>query len=213
MEDVFVAIYTNEVKRYCDELFFNNIKKIVPSSATLFIVDNSLTDSYLERIKELMSGWDGDCKFKHVYLPHDESYRFQKSVLKSLKVLEHDFLESECKYFLIIETDVIPSKEDFEILIEDIRRHSDFGAIGGLYYNGIHNRIVGRDLVEEDCVFSGFTVYKREVIEKIGFRWDEAVSGCFPDSFMKHDLLVNGYKVGNDHRISCMHLKKTINDR
>ena len=206
MNNVFIAIYTNEVKRYCDEIFFDNIRRIVPSTSTLVIVDNSPTTEYTERIRMLMDGY-GEYTLIHIDLPKEESHRFQKSVLKSLKVLEKEFLNSYCEYFLIIESDVIPSEEDFDLLVEDAERNPDFGAIGGLYYSGIHNRIADAEVVEEECVFSGFTIYSRKAIQEIGFSWNESFPPCFPDSCMKYELLSHGYKVGNDHRIFCPHLK------
>lgn len=202
---VFLAIYTHEVKEYCDEQFFKNISMLSSMVDTVSIVDNSPTTSYLERIKSLCESYNIKASFHHEKV-ENSPYRFQNSVLQSVNYLRDEFLKTDYDYFLIIESDVIPPLTAIKRLVASMNYNPDYGIIGAVYYHGIHE-FDTKSLVEEDCVFSGCSMYRRELLEEVPFTWDINVAGCFPDSCMKYDAIQNGWRVGNIHNLQCEHIK------
>lgn len=126
--------------------------------------------------------------------------------MQSVNYLRGQFLATDHDYFLIIESDVIPPVTAVKRLVSSMNYNHDYGIIGGVYYHGIHE-FDSRSLVEEDCVFSGCSIYRRELLEEVAFSWDINVAGCFPDSCMKYDAIQNGWKVGNIHNLQCQHIK------
>lgn len=203
--NIFLAIYTNAVKSYCDEAFFKNLSLIVTPYTLVNIVDNSKDANYALRLQSLCDKYNIKAQIHHIEVD-DGDYFFQRSVLLSVNYLRDLFLETECEHFVIIESDVIPPKNVIRRLTDSIKCNPDFGAIGGVYYKGIH-RFTSEALVEEDCVFSGCTIYQRELIEDRPFRWDINVEGCFPDSCMKYDAIEDGWRVGNIRNLQCLHIK------
>lgn len=206
MESVFLAVYTNEVKRYCDEEFFMNLKSLLSGNVYLCVVDNSVNLEYMERLKQITERYDIECELIHVDVNHSKTF-FQDSVTKSVEHLRRLFIESGMDYFVIVESDVIPPAGSLNKLVNIANKETEYGAIGGIYYSGIHSFDGLDKLVEEDCVFSGFTLYRRRALVWTPFRWDYKNPNCFPDSNMKYDLKRVGWKVGNYHGIICKHLK------
>jgi hypothetical protein len=206
MDKVFLAIYTNEAKQYCDEDFYENISTLLYDKVTTCVVDNSKTTDYLERVKGICEDNDINARYKFIEV-EDGQHRFQRSVLKSVEYLRKVFLTTDCDYFLIIETDVIPPDGTIRKMVKTMNDNPDYGAIGCVYYNGIHS-FTDEYLVEEDCVFSGCTMYRREMLEDIPFTWYVHNEGCFPDSCMKQDAVYAGWRVGNIRNIHCKHIKQ-----
>lgn len=204
MDKVFLAIYTNEAKRYCDVDFYENVSTLLYDKVTTCIVDNSKTTDYLERVKGICEGVGINARYKFIEV-EDGMHRFQRSVLKSVEYLRKVFLTTDCDYFLIIETDVIPPDGTIRKMVKTMNDNPDYGAIGCVYYKGIHS-FTDEYLVEEGCVFSGCTMYRREMLEDIPFTWNVDNEGCFPDSCMKYDAMNAGWRVGNIRNIHCKHL-------
>ena len=102
-------------------------------------------------------------------------------VLDSVNFLRDKFLQSSCKYFLIIESDVVPPIDCLE-RFEEVIDSADI--IGGIYYRGHHkDEWFNEDHKEliDSVVYSGCTLYKRNVIEQIPFNLDYNNLGMFPD--------------------------------
>jgi hypothetical protein len=53
----FIAVYTNQVKDYCDEVFFSNLYK-VSRSEPVFIIDNTVGDSYYRKLQTCLRNMD-----------------------------------------------------------------------------------------------------------------------------------------------------------
>lgn len=214
-DKVFIAVYTNKVKSYCDEKFFNNLKNLSYNNQELYLVDNSEDFQYVDRLAEISS-----CKtIDRIQIDLDpKDTLFLRRVTGSVNYLRSEFLKTDSKYFIIIESDVlVPSNliEQLLISIEEIEKEEEkpWGVIGGLYYKGFHDySLVG--IQKTHHVLSGVTLYKREVIEKYPFRWSHDNLGAFPDAWICFDVNKDGdYLLYNDHRITCEHLHDSTGRR
>ena len=208
--DFFIAIYTCDIKTYCDAEFFN---AVIPSvgNAELQIVDNSADYNYAIRLKSLSQG-----KLVHhldVSRENKETLML-RNITESVNLLRYFFLQSKCKYFVILESDVIPPAEWLDYFLEVIDRAD---IIGGIYYHGFHRQ----ELFDNPDIFeyvphalSGCTVYKRELVEKVPFRCDFEQSHAFPDAWICYDAVrhENNFEIANYSKIKCRHLTKQGSD-
>lgn len=218
----FIAIYTNKVKNYCDKQFFKRVSELSKNNQ-VHVIDNtsrsvirgkrnrkkiitSDIDAYTDEIKKI-------CNYEnfiveHIDIPLEPKLTlFHRNVAESVSYLREKFLNTNLQRFLILESDVIPPVDLLERFDKDIEfLPSDWGILGGLYYDGMgfHKRDA-KGLQKKDHVLSGCTVYKRELIEKYPFRWDEKTLGAFPDAFICFDSKKE-FSFYDDHDIICEHL-------
>lgn len=215
----FIAIYTNQVKQYCDQQFFRILGKITENrDCFIHIVDNtsdiSENPKYLQRLHDHMEEWLGHkyfgiYKINVNYLPKETL--FLRNVTDSINFLRRLFLNLDSQYFMTIESDTIPPINLLNLFIE-VENKADI--IGGIYYQGFHNPILWNpcvdQLVESKHVLSGCTLYNRKVIEKFEFRYeDNGGIGYqeFPDSCISIDALKEGFKLANYSKIKCLHIE------
>ena len=207
--DVFVAVYTNKVKSYCDAEFFNALKENI-STDHIYVVDNTSDHGvYTSQLKNMI-----DCKMiVNLDIPEEPtSTKFHRKVTESVTYLRKIFLDSDYKYFLIVESDVIIPPNTIETLVSNIESMpSDTGAIGALYYEGFHNYSL-TGLQGSNHVLSGCTIYKRDMIEKYPFRWQEDYMVAFPDALNCIDA-INEFKYYNNHDIKCKHAHSSNGSR
>ena len=202
MKEIFVAVYTNKVKRYCDQQFFDALNKNI-SSENIYIVDNSNdAGEYMKDLKGRVQ-----CNYiDNLDIPEEpELTKFHRKVAESVTHLRSMFLSSEYKYFLIAESDVILNNEKtIETLLQNIKDlPEDTGAVGALYYDGWHDYSL-KGIQQTNHVLSGCTLYKREMIEKFPFRYDPNYLPSFPDAIICIDG-INDFKYYNNHDLKCSH--------
>lgn len=199
-DKVFVAVYTNNVKSYCDVEFFNALQNNI-SKEHIYIVDNTNDNgSYANELRNIIN-----CNIINLDIPEQpESTKFHRKVAESVLYLRDIFLKSNYKYFLIAESDVIIPQNTIDTLFENIETMpEDTGAVGALYYEGYHNYgLTG--LQYTNHVLSGCTIYKRSMIEKYPFRWQEDYLQAFPDAFICIDA-IKEFKYYNNHELKCKH--------
>ncbi|MHA1342378.1 MAG: GIY-YIG nuclease family protein [Promethearchaeota archaeon] len=208
--DFFIAIYTNECKKYCDQEFFASLISSNIKNAQVEIVDNSIDLNYSKRLSEITS-----YPIHHINVDRTDSKTlFLRNVFESIDKLRELFLRSRCKYFITLESDVIPPLGWLNYFLEGVHKAD---VIGGIYYPGFHDD----DMFENPNIFqstnhvlSGCTLYKRKVIEKIPFRWDKNNLNAFPDALISYDAIRNRNKfiLVNYSKIKCRHLTKQGSD-
>lgn len=215
-KDFLVCTYTSQAKQYCDERFFKRFQEIAdPKISDVVIVDNSFNDSYFLKLAKMVRP---DINLLRVAVSQEpERTLFLRKVCESVNRCRDIFLAGEYKYLLVIESDVIPPDNLLSLFREAISRipteyplYSNWGLLGGLYYQGLHGKLTTKDdSLEclEGSVFSGCTVYKRDLIESTPFRWDINDLRIFPDSFMSFDAREKGYTLFHYNKIKCMHLE------
>lgn len=217
----FIAIYTNEVKDYCDEKFFTWIDHIKEDNPA-YVVDNTVGDNYYKRLEDLFKNFNNFNLYKLNINHRPERTQFLRNVEQSVNFLRHEFLKSNCDHFLIIESDVLPPEDLIAKLDKDIDRLEKididnlfeykegditpklWGILGAHYYKGFHN-YDETGIYTTHHALSGCTVYRRSLIEDYPFRWSRDNLGAFPDAWICYDA-GKKYEIYNDGSIICEHL-------
>ena len=203
-ENYFIAVYTNEVKDYAVPKFFKHFDQFKIGG----VVDNSSNSTYHNKLKNYTT-----LPVYHLNISYQpKNTLFQRNVAESVQYLRDLFLKTDCKYFLILESDVIITPDFLERLDKSIQKLPDgWGALGCLYYTGFHNYDL-EGLHKTHHVLSGATAYKREAVEKYPFRWSIDNLGSFPDAWWSIDA-GKEYSLWNDHDIKLEHLHHTNKTR
>lgn len=204
-DDFFIGVYTHQVKSYCDGIFFERLRHL-SGNRPVHVVDNSPGDVYLPRLKHICGAFDR-FRVSHVDVPVDPiSTLFLRNVCASANALREAFLRSRADHLLIVESDVIPPADLIPRLAADIDTLPfEWGVLGAVYYRGRHDFAL-QGMQRSDLVFSGCTVYRRELLEKCSFRWCEEYPRSFPDAWMSTDAVENGFSLWTDYAIRCDHL-------
>ena len=213
MTKVFLGIYTCSQKQYCDVKFFNTINNLDPKPDKIFIVDNSIDDdSYADRLKYLCK----DAEIVHINIKLGKNY-IHRTISESANIIRDAFLKSDCDALLIIESDVMPIKHNaIELLSEHL---NDYAGIGGIYYKGFHNdewfeeNYNEFEPLQNTTLLSGCTLYRRDAIQNIPFRYDVSNLGALPDAWMSCDMTLLGYKQANYTKVKCEHLHNELGER
>jgi hypothetical protein len=219
MEDkYFIAVYTNEVKDYCDESFFDNLF-VLSRGETVFVIDNTIGFNYYNKLKfSFLQKQYTNFELYHLNIPeYPKESQFHRNVCDSVNSLRDRYLETCLPYFLIVESDVEPPVDlldKFENTINYLdTSEPDWGIIGGLYYVGFHNYNFDTTLTSFErthhCL-SGCTLYKRKLIEHYQFRYNPKDLGPFPDAFICFDA-GKEFSFWNDHNVRCSHLYNHLN--
>lgn len=223
----FICTYTNRVKSYCDEAFFNNLAAIANDNPVMVVDNTHDTGEYAAKIKKLIP----TACVERIKCPPG-NWQFHRNVAESANTCRESFLKSDCDHMLIVESDVFPPVDLLERLEEDIillekRRKFTFtsqgitpkpnqwGIIGAIYHISHHDfNVHGMQLITgQGTALSGCSLHNRELMKKVTFRWDVNLSVAFPDAFMSHDSSKMGFTNWNDHNIRCYHAEKSPGDR
>jgi hypothetical protein len=175
----------------------------------VFIVDNTLdTGFYINRLKALAQRYSNFSVAHQFVNAEPKISQFQRNVTESVNVCREKFLQSDCDHMLIVESDVIPPANLLTMFNEDIVNltKENWGIIGGKYYKGFHDfNLQGVQKINH--VLSGCSLYNKDLLKRVKFRYLEEQLSAFPDAFMSHDASGFGYTLWNDYRISCDHLE------
>lgn len=204
MNDYFIAIYTNQVKDYCDENFFNNVF-LLSKGNPVHVVDNTIGNQYYEKLKKMFSTFENFHLYKTDIDEQPKKTQFHRNVSESVNLLRDIFLKTGYKKFLIIESDVLPPENLIQRLESSINLLNDkWGILGAHYYSGFHD-YNKKYIYNIYHALSGCTVYNRKLIEKYSFRWSEENMAAFPDAWICYDA-GKEYEIYNDGSIICRHL-------
>ena len=214
MKDFFIAVYTHEVKSYCDVEFFHNIANFTSNNYELHVVDNTDYTHYTDKLRTIITDCGLTATVDHIITrPEPKPGAFHMKVLDSVNFLRDKFLQSSCKYFLIIESDVVPPIDCLE-RFEEVIDSADI--IGGIYYRGHHkDEWFNEDHKEliDSVVYSGCTLYKRNVIEQIPFNLNYNNLGMFPDTVMDSEAKSIGFSAMLYTWIKCDHMHTKFGSR
>lgn len=212
MNNYFIAIYTNTIKDYCDEKFFSRVYELSQGNP-VHIVDNTIGIEYYNTLLQL-------CKYDNFHIHHIDvpiepmNSQAGRNILASANYLRDKFLLTDIPRFLIMESDVIPPSDvldRFDNTIESLPQ--DWGMLGAIYYNGFgfHNLSM-TGVHKKNHVLSGCTVYKRALIEKYPFRYNENDLNNFPDALMSFDSNKE-FALYDNHDIRCEHVEASNGTR
>ena len=202
----FVCSYTCQAKSYCDTLFFEGLSNLTYKNKVIKIIDNSQDLNYFSRLNAINEYFAKKCQIEHTDIAFEpKTTLFNRAVCESLKILQKQFLQSDCTHFVTIESDVIVPPDLLELFCEVLNKAD---VIGGLYHcYAFHTK---EDYESDDFAFSageltGCTCFNRKILEKIEFRQGEDIT-CFPDHYFSQDAIANGFKTGKYRKIKCKHL-------
>lgn len=214
---VLVACPTSRHHSYCLRDFVNAVKNLTYPNYDVLVAENSKDDGYLEAIKK-----QGLSVAKGPW--HDGVI---PRITASRNLLRQYMLENEYDYYFSMDQDTIPPAD----IIERLMRHGK-EIVSGVYFtfhmvNGKPKEVpvvwTGYDeadnsmryldvkdllkpqLLEVSAFGMGCMLAKREVMEKIAFRFDQKIGG-FEDVYFCHDARKLGYKLYIDTTARCDHI-------
>ena len=225
---VLVGCPTSNHKAYCLPQYVNTIKSFSYKNYDVLLVDNSKTDSYLEKIKSL--------EIPVVKSSYHEYARDR--VIEARNVLRDKVLQGDYDYFLSLEQDVIPPKQVIENLLgwkkpivtgivfhlfpldSEFKEFKEIPLIalqakekGKLsFFDASSISKARKGLVKVDYCPMGCVLISKEVLEKIKFRYeyyhntDNPEDVKWDDRCLCEDAKSLGYEIYADLSIKCKHL-------
>lgn len=217
MPKVLVGCPASDYKGYALERYVKGVKALTYKNFDILLVDNSETDNYFNRIKDL--------GVPVVKGPYSDSAK--QRIIDSRNILRQKALDEGYDYFFSLEQDVIPP----EGAIQRLLRHNK-KIVTGIYFtyqtkNDV-TRLVpliwkkfGKDklksvfekeilepkLMEVGACGLGCVLIHRSVLEKVKFKFDKNYDS-FDDIWFCHDSFDSGFKIFADTSVKCKHLIK-----
>ena len=221
MKKVLVGCPTSDHKSYCLEEYAKIVKSLSYSNYDVLLVDNSKEKNYFEKLKE--NGLD--CK----RIDYIEGAR--ERITQSRNIIREEVLKGDYDYFFSLEQDVIPPKDVIERLLKhekdviggvyfkDYLIKNKAGEvikkqIMPLAYKLIGDNmakqftfrdVAGEGLLKVDATGLGCILIKRNVLEKIKFRYVKEKEP-FDDLWFCKDVKESGRKLFLDKSVKCKHL-------
>ncbi len=225
MAKVLIGCPTSDYKSYCLNEYLEGLKSITYKEADFIIVDNSKTDEYLNKIKELTKD------FKNLKLIKDPKWfeGAKDRIINSRNLIREIVLKENYDYFLSLEQDVIPPKNVVERLLKHKKDiisgvvFCDLIINGALTYKPMLWISAGKDekgkelmrylepyevedekLMELRTTSLSCLLISKEILNKIKFRYTVG----FDDVELCNDTKELGYKIFVDTSVKCKHLIK-----
>ena len=224
MVKILIGCPTSDYKSYCLNEYIEGLKNLT-FKADFIIVDNSKTNEYINKIKELIK----DIKnFKVIKDP--EWFEGAKDrIIHSRNLIREIALKENYDYFLSLEQDVIPPKD----VVERLLNHKKDIISGVVFCDLIINNqltykpmlwipagkdqngkqlmrylepyeVENEDLMELRSTSLSCLLLSKNVLEKIKFRYTLG----FDDVELCNDAKDLGFKVYVDCSVKCKHLIK-----
>lgn len=215
MTKVLVGGPVSDMHAYCFDEMIKSRKGLTYKNFGLLLVDNSKTEGFYKRIKE-------------TGVPVERVEYKEKArdrLVESRNLLRRHMLENGYDYFLNLDQDVIPPNDIVERLLKHNKK-----IVTAIYFNAIRLPLTGevklrpvagvmegtnvrflkpeemnKGLREVDACGSGCIMMHREVMEKVGFRYNKESEG-FDDVMFVYDAKQQGYKVYADTSLVVKHL-------
>lgn len=205
-EKVMIGSYIHECKRYCSDKFFKTLLDSNTGNAQITVIDNSETKDFSNELNRKYG--KHNIEIIHMTVPRiDKKTQFHRNVTESVNYLRRLFIDGDYDYLVLLESDVLPRDKEWLSYFFDVIDKGDI--IGGLYYQGfgghehLNDDVI--DVIPVYHVLSGCTLYKRDVIATIPFRYDKESLNSFPDALMSIDAGAMDYRLINYTRIRCDH--------
>ncbi|MBI4154891.1 glycosyltransferase family 2 protein [Candidatus Woesearchaeota archaeon] len=222
---ILIGCPTSEHKAYCLNEYLEGLKNLTYKNADFIIVDNSKTDEYLNKIKNLIKD------FKNLRLIKDSEWfeGAKDRIVHSRNLIRNIALKENYDYFLSLEQDVIPPKDVVERLLK-YKKDLISGVVfcdliinGQLTYKPMLWITAGKDFnrkelmrylepyeVEDEKLLElrstslSCLLISKKVLNKIKFRYTTG----FDDVELCNDAIKEGFKIYVDTSIKCKHLIK-----
>ncbi len=196
----FIATPTCSIKRYCAPEFSDCVVRW-GAECMRYLACNSRGSS--------LPYYRADAFTSMRHLKLDDSYYNQKDsihkrITRTANWLRDRFLETDCNYYLSLESDVMLQAETLDMLEAFVESHPEFGMYHTNCYTGFHPEYK-QNPIEVNRATVGCTLIKREVLEKISFRYEPTLLAAHYDAILVGDVMKQGYKIGYDASIVLPH--------
>lgn len=227
---ILIASPTFEGKDYCFQRYYDSVKALTYPNFDLFLVDNSKTAEYSERLRSI--GIDV------AKTPQRE--RVRDSIVEGRNLIRQKVLDEGYDYLFSLEQDVLPPPDAIERLLSHGEK-----IVCGMYANPMNvpatNKKTGqREIIkinvpmvfikskkdpskilpmtpqdvddappfmEVGAMGLGCVLIHRSVLEKVKFRYDPE-KNAFDDMFFSSDAKEAGFKLYADTTVDCVHVVK-----
>lgn len=220
MPKVLVGAPVSAMHAYCTKEFIKAIKSFEYPNYGILLVDNSKTESFYNKIKDIVPT-----------VRIDYELRARERVTKAHNLLRDKALKGKYDYLLLLDQDVIPPPRAIEILIKREKK-----AISGLYFGHHYFQEINSSqvmpfawkFIEKEGDWSktrylkdtevwqpglikiafaggGCILLHRDVFSKLKFRYDPSID-AWDDRWLGYDLYANGFEFYLDNTIKCQHL-------
>jgi GT2 family glycosyltransferase len=211
---ILVGCPTYDKKSYCWEKWKDSLKSLTYTNFDILIADNSKENDFFELMKK---------DVPVIKARYDENVK--ERIVNSRNMIREKFLEGDYDFFLSLEQDVFPPKDVIEKLLSNNKEIASgvycklMKSIEGaavkmpvLYIKRKDNElgpmypheIVNKGLVRIDACGLGCMLIKKEVLQKVKFRYKEDKSS-YDDMWFCKDAKEKGYKIYADGNVLCGH--------
>jgi len=201
---VFIGTPVHARKDYCMGQFMQTVNAINYPEFQHCVVDNSPAVSYMNDIKTLYG--TPKREFFHVETS-DESLKgdsSHKRLVASYTIMRDRFLATDCEFFMTLECDVMIPSDGLTKLVE-----ADKDMIQGFYYVGFfgeEDNGTGLMKFGHNKGLNGVSLFKRNVLEKIAFRYDPNILAAHQDAFFFTDACAMGFESWYHRDVRCPHV-------
>lgn len=214
---VLIAAPQHSSKAYCFEDWYMNVKQFTYPNADILLVDNSDTDEFFNYMKQF------DLILHRIDVRGKTTL---ERMTESHNVCRQYALDNNYDYLLHLETDVFPqfdvidnflchgkgiigatysilSGAERELCIRHFRYDKGLNTFD-LYAHGFHTTWLGQGVQKVGNCGLGCTLIRRDILSKIKFRYVVGEE-THPDTWLAHDLAVEGIDFWNDTNIFVDH--------
>jgi len=224
MVKILIGCPTSDYKSYCLNEYIEGLKNLT-FKADFIIVDNSKTDEYITKIKELIE----DIKNFKVIKDTEWFEGAKDRIIHSRNLIREMALKENYDYFLSLEQDVIPPKD----VVERLLKHKKDIISGVVFCDLIINgkliykpmlwipagkdkngnelmrylepyEVENEDLIELRSTSLSCLLLSNKILEKIKFRYTTG----FDDVELCNDAKGLGFNIYVDCSVKCKHLIK-----
>lgn len=202
---VFIATPTHVCKRYCAAEFCREVTRnaIEPFACSVIIAGNSKASC--SAYYSTASGIEyRDMEFGPEYFGKVDS--IHRRITDTALYLRERFLLTDAEWYLSLESDVILWTEGF---LPRMVGHN----VPVLHTNCYPGFNMCASYGTTQRITMGCTLIKREVIEKISFRYNPDLLGAHYDALFAHDCNVAGIKMYYDPSIQPIHKEDRLPGR
>ena len=202
---VFIGTPVHVRKDYCMFRFMNAVSDLVYPDFHHCVVDNSPNVDYATNLKKVYD--QSNRSFFHVETEGEslEGGASHKRLVASYNLMRDQFLATDCEFFMTLECDVMIPSDGLKLLVE-----ADKDIVQGQYYIGFFSEpeTNGNGLIQfyHNKGLNGVSLFKREVLEQIKFKYSEDILAAHQDAFFFAEAVAAGFESWFHRDVKCDHM-------
>ncbi len=229
---ILVGCPTSEVKAYALPKYLDGLQSLTYPDMDILIEDNSQGENYFHTLKEIAQTWNEKNPSKRFHVLRNGPWlpKARDRIVRGRNALREYAIEKGYDYFFSLEQDVIPPAHAIERLLENNKPivsgvyftgFPGFPSVRAVAFEhvppanpaeplwdigkplGLMQLLPSR-LIDCAAVGLGCILLRREVVEKVSFRYDPSTEAT-DDMFFSYDARKNGHTLYLDSSILCQH--------